>query len=85
MPTGGTIPTARARNRAIITLSPLDTTNDRSLYSIPRVPKNKAALELAKLRHQKTTPEQRKQSASIAGRASGVARRKKKENADSER
>jgi hypothetical protein len=49
------------------------------------VPKNKAALELAKLRHQKTTPEQRKQSASIAGRASGVARRKKKENADSER
>jgi hypothetical protein len=41
--------------------------------------KNPAALALQKLSFQKTTPKQRKEAARQAGRASGKARRAKKE------
>jgi hypothetical protein len=43
------------------------------------VAKNPAALELQKLRMEKTTPEQRKRSASKAGKASVIAKRKKRQ------
>lgn len=41
------------------------------------MPKNKAAQELAKKRHLSLTPQRRKEIASLAGKASAQARKKK--------
>lgn len=42
------------------------------------MPKNKAAVELAKLRNEKTTPEQRSEIARAGALASAAKKRKKK-------
>jgi hypothetical protein len=57
-------------------------TYERLKYTSKQMEKNAASLALLKLRQEKTTPEQREEIARKAGKASGVARRKKREDAN---